>query len=149
MTFANGVHTDLLTSGPDIDFGFEPELGRTVPARTCTVSPRWRGNDEFSEPFDLSFRAINTGTRTARDLVFNVHLPLPMASGFQDQPTLIRESDGSATLVRTVMFIHPQSVQTFTIGLPLPRATGQMEFEVTVNAADTSEKCFKLKVQSS
>jgi len=127
-----------LTRRPVIEFGFIPddsvEPPRPLP-REMTVSPRWTPGTTVSEQVDVMLAARNVGSRTARELIFNVWVParpgLPAA----------RDQDPVAVPV-----MNPGVVQPFPKKFSFREGQTALPVVATVTMTDSEEQRFELRI---
>ncbi len=100
--------------------------------REIQVEPNWPSGQDVSTPLRVTFAAVNVGTRTARNVVFN----LSFGSTGPDERKIARTSD-----------IHPGVFQTFPIELRVPSGLAELPVQATASMDDTPAQRYSVVIR--
>jgi hypothetical protein len=125
---------DELSMRPKIDFGFLTGREPAPPPlpREITIEPNWPPGRPASAPVKVTFAAVNIGTRTARNVVFNLQL----GSGEQQERKIARTTD-----------IHPGVFQPFAIDIEIPTGLTELPIQTTASMDDTLPQQFSVTLK--
>lgn len=131
---------DELLRRPLLATGFNVTSDGKDVAQDMRVAPTWPDGSQVSAPVTIHWLTLNRGSRTAKEVLINIHLPDKLAAVMPSKLVVRDPQTHEALLVYSEKFdLHPQDIHMVNCDFVFPAGEQVFEIPVTASMLDTAQ----------